>query len=187
MYTKTGRECNLMKRIYRNGTKQNMSKHTCLFQARSAACPFILCRGFFTPKIGPVPPKLQGLSICRGTKLRKKQQLYPQFQNSVGTLDLDDHWSYKWLFLSEELWMDLFVDVRVIVGEHCLTFFSFQFQYKKTRIIMPRAYSELSKSLSCLSDNRSGRCGQGVRPIKHLPDLHIFYNLTELHIYWLNP
>ena len=51
-----------------------------------AACPFTLCRGFFTPKIGPVPPKLQGLSICRGTKLRKKQQLYPQFQNSVGTL-----------------------------------------------------------------------------------------------------
>ena len=42
-----------------------------------AACPFTLCRGFFTPKIGPVPPKLQGLSICRGTKLREKQQLYP--------------------------------------------------------------------------------------------------------------
>jgi transcriptional/translational regulatory protein YebC/TACO1 len=35
MYTKTGRECNLAKRIYRNETKQNMSKHTCLFQARS--------------------------------------------------------------------------------------------------------------------------------------------------------
>ena len=35
MYTKTGRECNLAKRIYWNGTKQNMSKHTCLFQARS--------------------------------------------------------------------------------------------------------------------------------------------------------
>ena len=34
---------------------------------------------------GFLPPKLQGLSICRGTKLRKKQQLYPQFQNSVGT------------------------------------------------------------------------------------------------------
>ena len=42
-----------------------------------APCPFTLYRGFFTPKIGPVPPKLQGLSICRGTKLRKKQQLYP--------------------------------------------------------------------------------------------------------------
>ena len=55
------------------------------FSGISAACPFTLCRGFFTPKIGPVPPKLQGLSICRGTKLRKKQQLYPQFQNSVGT------------------------------------------------------------------------------------------------------
>ena len=38
--------------------------------------------------------------------------------------------------------------------------------------------SELSKSLSCLSDNRSGRCGQCVRPIKHLPDLHIFYNFN---------
>ena len=54
--------------------------------------------------------------------------------------DLDDHWSYKWLFLSEELWVVLCVDVHVIVGEHSLTFFSFQFQYKKTRIIMPRAY-----------------------------------------------
>ena len=39
-------------------------------------------------------------------------------------------------------------------------------------------YAELSKSLSCLSDNRSGRCGQCVRPIKHLPDLHIFYNFN---------
>ena len=38
--------------------------------------------------------------------------------------------------------------------------------------------TELSKSLSCLSDNRSGRCGQCVRPIKHLPDLHIFYNFN---------
>jgi hypothetical protein len=53
--------------------------------------------------------------------------------------DLDDHWSYKWLFLTEELWVVLFVDVHVIVGEHCFTFSSFQFQYKKTRIIMPRA------------------------------------------------
>ena len=38
--------------------------------------------------------------------------------------------------------------------------------------------TELSKSLSCLSDNRSGRCGQCVRPIKHLPDLHFFYNFN---------
>jgi hypothetical protein len=38
--------------------------------------------------------------------------------------------------------------------------------------------SELSKSLSCLSDNRSGRCGQCVRPNKHLPDLHFFYNFN---------
>jgi hypothetical protein len=37
--------------------------------------------------------------------------------------DMDDLWSYKWLFLSEELWVILFVDVHVIVGEHCLTFF----------------------------------------------------------------
>jgi hypothetical protein len=36
---------------------------------------------------------------------------------------MDDLWSYKWLFLSEELWVILFVDVHVIVGEHCLTFF----------------------------------------------------------------
>ena len=27
-------------------------------------------------------------------------------------------------------------------------------------------------------DNRSGRYGQCVRPIKHLPDLHIFYNFN---------
>ena len=39
---------------------------------------------------------------------------------------------------------------------------------------------ELSKSLSCLSHNRSGRCGQCVRPIKHLPDLHIFYNFNRI-------
>ena len=30
--------------------------------------------------------------------------------------------AYKWLFLSQELWVVLFVDVHVIVGEHCLTF-----------------------------------------------------------------
>jgi hypothetical protein len=29
---------------------------------------------------GFLPPKLKGLSICRGTKLRKKQQLYPSFK-----------------------------------------------------------------------------------------------------------
>jgi hypothetical protein len=39
-------------------------------------------------------------------------------------------------------------------------------------------HTELSKSLSCLSDNRSGRCGQCVRPIKYLPDLHFFYNFN---------
>ena len=48
----------------------------------------------------------------------------------------------------------------------------------KTRKFGPRnkiksCNAELSKSLSCLSDNRSGRCGQCVGPIKHLPDLHI--------------
>jgi hypothetical protein len=53
----------------------------------------------------------------------------------------------SWLFLSEELWVVLFVDVHVIVGEHYLTFFSFQFQYKKTRIIMPRAYC---KKVQCV-------------------------------------
>jgi hypothetical protein len=43
--------------------------------------------------------------------------------------------------------------------------------------------AELSKSLSCLSDNRSGRCGQCVRPIKHLPDLHIFLQLQLNYTY----
>ena len=45
--------------------------------------------------------------------------------------DLDDHWSYKWLFLSEELWVVLFVDVHVIVGEHCLTCSLFNFNTKR--------------------------------------------------------
>ena len=43
---------------------------------------------------------------------------------------------------------------------------------------LPMTMAELSKSLSCLSDNRSGRCGQCVRPIKHLLDLHFFYDFN---------
>ena len=35
--------------------------------------------------------------------------------------------------------------------------------------------AELSKSLSCLSDNRSGRCEQCI---KHLPDLYFFYDFN---------
>ena len=50
------------------------------------ACPFTLCRGFFTPKIGPVPPKIVGTFYMQGYKVKERQQLYPQFQNSVGTL-----------------------------------------------------------------------------------------------------
>jgi hypothetical protein len=49
----------------------------------------------------------------------------------VSKPDLDDHWSYKWLFLSEELWVVLFVDVHVIVGEQCLTFFFFSISIQK--------------------------------------------------------
>jgi hypothetical protein len=39
----------------------------------------------FYPQNRHCTPKI---SICRGTKLRKKQQLYSQFQNSVGTLKI---------------------------------------------------------------------------------------------------
>jgi hypothetical protein len=48
MYTKTGREYNLAKRIYRNGSKQNMSKQTCLFKAH---CKFMLGLGYSTNTI----------------------------------------------------------------------------------------------------------------------------------------
>jgi hypothetical protein len=42
-------------------------------------------------------------------------------------------------------------------------------------------YKSVNQSINSISlkmDNRSGRCGQCVRPIKHLPDLHIFYNFN---------
>jgi len=45
--------------------------------------------------------------------------------------DLDDHLSYKWLFLSEELWVGLFVGVHMIIGEHCFTFFLLNFNTKR--------------------------------------------------------
>jgi hypothetical protein len=56
---------------------------------------------------------------------------YVETYMPVSKPDLDDHWSYKWLFLSEELWVVLFVDVHMIVGEHCLTFFLFNFNTKR--------------------------------------------------------
>jgi hypothetical protein len=87
MYTKTGRECNLAKRIYRNGTKQNMSEHACLFQDRSG-WPLVI---YMVVLVGGVV----GGSFCRCPC------------------------DYRWTLLD---------------------FFSFQFQYKKTRIIMRRAY-----------------------------------------------
>jgi hypothetical protein len=37
--------------------------------------------------------------------------------------------------------------------------------FQKRRLLNNFPIAELSKSLSCLSDNRSGRCGQCVRPI----------------------
>ena len=87
MHTTTGGECNLAKRIYRNGTKQNMSKHTCLFQARSG-WPLVI---YMVVLVGGVV----GGSFCR--------------------CSCDCRWTL-------------------------LDFFFFQFHYKKTRIIMPRAY-----------------------------------------------
>ena len=39
---------------------------------------------------------------------------YVETYMPVSKPDLDDHWSYKWLFLSEELWVVLFVDVHMI-------------------------------------------------------------------------
>ena len=56
--------------------------------------------------------------------------------------------------------------------------FQFKYRFKNVKMQYDSVYTELSKSLSCLSDNRSGRCGQCVRPIKHLPDLHFFYNFN---------
>jgi hypothetical protein len=56
------------------------------YQEGKAACPFTLCRGFFTPKI-------VGTFYLQGYKVKEKTAivphsvaLYPQFQNSVGTL-----------------------------------------------------------------------------------------------------
>jgi hypothetical protein len=56
--------------------------------------------------------------------------------------------------------------------------FQFKYRFKNVKMQYDSVYTELSKSLSCLSDNRSGRCGQCVRPIKHLLDLHFFYNFN---------
>ena len=67
-----------------------------------------------------------------------------------------------------------FVGTGGIVDHFCL---NFPFINNVHRFLL-LSVAELSKSLSCLSDNRSGRCGQCVRPIKHLPDLHIFYNFN---------
>ena len=54
-----------------------------------SAFPFTLYRGFFTPKSRLIPPKLKGSlfsSIHWGYKNEEKGQIYPQFQNAVGTL-----------------------------------------------------------------------------------------------------
>ena len=49
---------------------------------------------------------------------RNKTEYVETYIDACSKPDLDDHWSYKWLFLSKELWVVLFVDVHVIVGEH---------------------------------------------------------------------
>jgi hypothetical protein len=57
------------------------------------ACPFTLCRGFFTPQNRPCTPKIVGIFYMEGYKVKEKTAivphsaaLYPLFQNSVGTL-----------------------------------------------------------------------------------------------------
>jgi hypothetical protein len=67
--------------------------------------------------------KLEGNAIYRNEYTETEQNRICRNIHACSKPDLDDHWSYKWLFLSEELWVVLFVDVHVIVGEHCLTFF----------------------------------------------------------------
>ena len=49
------------------------------------ACPFTLCRGFFTPKIGPVPPKLQGPFYKQGYKVKEKTAIIPHCTPSFKT------------------------------------------------------------------------------------------------------
>jgi hypothetical protein len=80
-------------------------------------------------------------------------------------------WSYSWIY-------------EYYAGKHWMLYWM-QENQTATYFLRSRLFTydtELSKSLSCLSDNRSGRCGQCVRPIKHLPDLHIFYNFN-----WITP
>ena len=75
--------------------------------------------------------KLEGNAIWRNEYTETEQNRICRNIHACSKPDLDDHWSYKWLFLSEELWVVLFVDVHVIVGEHCLIFFLFNFNTKR--------------------------------------------------------
>jgi hypothetical protein len=100
------------------------------------------------------------------------------------------------VILHSNIWMtfrypDIFVGVIVILHSNIWMTLQYPDIFVGVIVILHSniwmTLPELSKSLSCLSDNRSGRCGQCVRPMKHLPDLHFFTTSTELHIYWLNP
>jgi hypothetical protein len=78
------------------------------------------------------------------------------------------HWQYLGYIQREKIWHIMYIyDVML---------WSFT-----------QVKAELSKSLSCLSDYRSGRCGQCVR-LSNICRTYIFFTTsTELHIYWLNP
>jgi hypothetical protein len=48
------------------------------------ACPFTLCRRFFTPKIGPVPPKIVGTFYMQGYKVKEKTAIAPPVSKLSG-------------------------------------------------------------------------------------------------------
>jgi hypothetical protein len=58
---------------------------------------------------------LKSRTLSRTSDTTETRSKNPKLKSSLT-------FAYKWLFLSQELWVVLFVDVHVIVGEHCLTF-----------------------------------------------------------------
>ena len=68
-------------------------EETTLLERCRPACPFTFCRRFFYPQNRPCTPKIVGTFYMQGYKVKEKtaivphsMALYPQFQNSVGTL-----------------------------------------------------------------------------------------------------
>ena len=92
--------------LYISDLSKHISQHFVVHVVISV-CPFTLYRGFFTPKI-------VGTFYMQGYKVKEKNSnctpLYPQFQNSVGTLlhvhSLGDHCRIKfWRVPTEKSWL----------------------------------------------------------------------------------